>query len=134
MEQAKTLRDAGAAFFQQSDFQAALPKLTEALALLDVQSASSPDAAILITSCLLNLASCCVKLSKHEDAVKYATRVITADKKNCKAYYRRGQANVGLELFSKARVDLMIASELATGTDQEASIKEELARLKETEE
>jgi TPR repeat protein len=134
MDQAKTLRDDGAALFQQSDFQKALPKFTEALGLLEKVSATDDVARqALLISCALNSASCCVKLEQFEDAVKYASQVISLDRKNCKAYYRRGQANVAMKLFSKARVDLMIASELAAGSDQEAAIKDELAKLKDLE-
>ena len=133
MDSAKAKRDEGAALFQQSNYAAALPKFVEGAALLSTVNESTDGRQVLLISCLLNTASCCVKLGQNEEAIRTATEVIGYDRKNCKAYFRRGQANMNLKQYSKARIDLMIASELSAGSDQSEAIVEELKRLREAE-
>jgi hypothetical protein len=44
-----------------------------------------------VKACLLNLASCGLKLQRHAEVVQYTSEVLTSEPNNVKALYRRGQ-------------------------------------------
>lgn len=59
---------------------------------------STPAGKALSKACLLNLASCALKLQRHGDAVQYCGDVLAAEPDNIKALYRRGQVRGPLAL------------------------------------
>lgn len=125
---AQSLRDQGAVLFGEGRYTDALKQFESALGLLPTSQPLPDDVAAVKKSCLLNASSCCVKLERFPEAIEFASTVISEfDKKCAKAFYRRGQAHLGMKNLGKARVDLMIASELSSG---DATIEAELQRLR----
>ncbi|KAK3282384.1 hypothetical protein CYMTET_9873 [Cymbomonas tetramitiformis] len=86
----------------------------------NLQSNVDPEAKSLRKTCTLNLASCYLKLEKYDDCVSVATEVISADRKNMKALYRRGQAYTEKGEFTNAVRDLRNAFKLS---DNDETIK-----------
>ena len=118
------IREAAVEKFVEGNYSAALPMFQEALA--EAKNLSGEEGSKLQLSCHLNIASCCVKESKFDQAVEAATEALAIDKKSHKALFRRGQARRQLKQFSKARIDLVMAMEL---TDDKG-IKAELDALR----
>jgi hypothetical protein len=52
---------------------------------------TSAEGKALVKACLLNLASCGLKLQRHADVVQYTSDVLASEPNNVKALYRRGQ-------------------------------------------
>lgn len=123
---AQALRDEGATAFSAKNYTEAYPKFTSAFQMLE-KLPDSDSKKSLSLSCSLNAASCCVALKTYPDAVEWATKALDIDRKNAKAMYRRGQALREMGEFSKARFDLMMASEIAPDPD----ITKELQILRE---
>ena len=59
--------------------------------LLTPVDGTSAEGKALVKACLLNLASCGLKLQRHGEVVQYTSEVLTSEPNNVKALYRRGQ-------------------------------------------
>lgn len=66
----------------------------------------------MLTSCLLNGATCALKLSEFAEAAQLCTRALVHDEKSTKALFRRGTARMNLGEYADAKADLRLASEL----------------------
>jgi hypothetical protein len=66
------------------------------LCLLTPADGTSAEGKALVKACLLNLASCGLKLQRHGEVVQYTSEVLTAEPNNVKALYRRGQVRLVL--------------------------------------
>ena len=70
---------------------------------------TSSEAAALRLKCMLNLASCCLKLREHDKCIQQCTEVLRSNPGERKALYRRGQSYSALKQFSAAVPDLQAA-------------------------
>lgn len=127
MDQAKALRDEGASLFVDGKFSDALPKFRQSLDIMASLPTQLEGRSALQLSCWLNISSCCVKEKAFDAAIDAATQALSIDKKSSKALFRRGQAYVGLNMITKARVDLRLAWEMSNG---DPAIEAELSRLR----
>ena len=96
------------------DLYADAVEATEEL-VLDPRDAQTPrfqQAMAVLTSCLLNQASCALKLSDWHAAVWCCTRVLYKDAECAKAWYRRAHARIELREFESASKDLREALRL----------------------
>ena len=101
------LKAEGNALFGAQKYAEATAKYTEALA-----SGASDSA--LKKACLLNRAASALNLLDYTQCVADADAVLGAlDPSSVKAFYRRGQAHLGLANYAKATSDLRHATELA---------------------
>eukprot|EP00239_Pterosperma_sp_CCMP1384_P002536 CAMPEP_0197852586 /NCGR_PEP_ID=MMETSP1438-20131217/20976_1 /TAXON_ID=1461541 /ORGANISM="Pterosperma sp., Strain CCMP1384" /LENGTH=494 /DNA_ID=CAMNT_0043466707 /DNA_START=273 /DNA_END=1757 /DNA_ORIENTATION=+ len=83
-------------------------------------------------ACMLNLASCYLKLHKLPECIQECTEVLATDKNNMKAFYRRGLARKEKGDVAEAVQDLRTALKLSDKDETiEAHVKESEAKLKE---
>lgn len=100
---ARMLKDEGNNLHKAGKHTEALAKYEKAIS--NVSALTSGDAVELKTSCELNKAMCHLKLEQWKSCETVCSQVLTRGG-NLKAYYRRGQANMGLEKWSEAVKDL----------------------------
>ena len=79
----------------------------------------------LLLAAYLNMAICNLKLNKPTPAVRNCDDALELDANNTKAYFRRGQANLALNLTEKAKVDFRKVMEL---DPTNAAVAPQLAR------
>lgn len=131
---AQKRREQGAQLFTQEHWQEAQTRFVQALAILgelyDV-SENSPETRAtrdaIALSCHLNIASCSVRLQLWRNAVNNCTSALELSPGNAKAYFRRGQANMGCKELGDAVADLEKAAALSGG---DAAVAAELAAAK----
>ncbi|EPQ54687.1 TPR-like protein, partial [Gloeophyllum trabeum ATCC 11539] len=82
----------GNAAFKSGDYPAAIGHYTSAI-IADNKDPTFP----------LNRAAAYLKLGKNEDAERDCSTVLGLSAKNAKAYFRRGQARLGLEKYAEAQ-------------------------------
>eukprot|EP00759_Apiculatamorpha_spiralis_P020813 PhF_6_TR26076/c0_g1_i3/m.36791/K07126/K07126; uncharacterized protein len=129
MEAAQAKRDEGAALFSEKNYTRAETCFIDASNMVKRLGSATSDNEKnkILLSCYLNLASINVFNQKYSQAAEYATEALDVNKKSVKAYYRRGQAYRGMKEYSKARFDLMMASEIEPNNTE---IRDELADLR----
>ena len=76
---------------------------------------STPVGRALTKACLLNLASCALKLQQHANAEQYCDDVLAGEPSNVKALYRRGQASY------PHKTHTLLAADVAAALRQEKS-------------
>ena len=81
-----------------------------------------------IPTCL-NLGLAYLKVGEPQQAIKFASQVLSEDPENSKALFRRGYAYLTKGDLELAREDLKEAHRLTNG--QDASINKAIAKLKE---
>ena len=81
-------------------------KALEALTAQGVEDSFSD----LVMQCRLNIAACCLKQARHEEAIKQCSLVLGIQPTNTKALYRRGSAYATLGNVNAALVDLHLAA------------------------
>jgi molecular chaperone DnaK (HSP70) len=128
---AQERREQGVGLFKQDHFQEATRRFVQALEVLgniyDLQDEEIKKKRNEISlSCYLNLSTCNIKLEQWRPAQGNASKALDIDAKNPKAFYRRGQANIGLGDFEAARADLAKGLEYS-GNDP--AIAAEMTRL-----
>jgi len=74
--------------------------------------ATEDAASTLLISCLLNGATCALKLGYYDSAEELCTKAIQQDGSSVKAHYRRGMARMHMAQFGAAKADLRQASTL----------------------
>ncbi len=80
----------------------------------------------------LNLGLCYNKLEKYHHAIKFCSQALDKDEDNEKALYRRGFAYLNVGELSRAKKDLVKASEMTDGSD--SNINKALQMLKQKQE
>lgn len=134
------LKEFGNKAFKAGDFETGIEKYQKGLRYLNEYSSGSGDEADLKDNVDAlrftlnnNSAMLANKAQRYQDAQKWATFAIESSSKSAKdtdkakAYFRRGQARVGLKDFDDAVKDFEEASKLAP---QDAGIKNELTKTK----
>jgi tetratricopeptide (TPR) repeat protein len=116
----EALKAEGNALFKQGKFPEASAKYLEAIQFSTVNDHS------VLKSCHLNLSSCSLQLGEFESCVTHCNSVLEIDSMNMKAYYRRGQAYMGMKMQSPAVDDLEKALTLA-GEHDAVLIREKLS-------
>lgn len=67
---------------------------------------TSQNAAAVRMKCMLNLASCHLRLNKYDACISECSQVLQTDPDNMKALYRRGQAHLAVQNNVAAVSDL----------------------------
>lgn len=129
---AQKRREQGAVLFKQECWGEAQTRFVQALSVLgqlyDVTSEENKTKKAEISlSCHLNIASCSVRLGLWRNAINNCTSAIEISPENAKAYFRRGQAYMGLKEYQDAVKDLEKASVLSK---QDAQVQTELGKAK----
>lgn len=137
---ATDLKDFGNKAFKAGDFETGIEKYQKGLRYLNEYNSYSEDDAELKSNVEAlrftlnnNSAMLANKAKRYQDAQKWATSAIDSPSKTAKdtdkakAYFRRGQARVGLKDFDDAVKDYESALKLAP---QDAAIKAELTKTK----
>ena len=75
---------------------------------------------------LLNAAACQIKLERYHEVISLTTQVLSMDRNNSKAFFRRGVARAALGQSEPALEDLRQASAASPG---DAKIKQEMAKV-----
>jgi len=70
----------------------------------------------LLKTVSLNMAACYLKTGKPQRAIEECNQVLSTDKENAKALFRRGQAYLQVDDFYKAKPDLEKANTLMPKT------------------
>lgn len=73
---------------------------------VDLTDHNSVAAAQLKTKCMLNMASCQLRLGKNQECIDVCSEVLSTHPDNVKALYRRGQARLVLKQKDSAIADL----------------------------
>lgn len=73
-------------------------------------------------SCHLNMAAGLLKLERYEETISHCSTVLTGDKNNAKALFRRGKAKAELGRTDAAREDFLKAHKLAPEKSQRSYI------------
>ena len=115
----EAIKAEGNILFKQGKFAEASDKYLEAI------RTSGPNDHSVLKSCHLNLSSCSLQLGKFESCITHCNSVLEFDSMNMKAYYRRGQAYMGLKRQTPAVKDLEKALTLA-GEHDVVLIREKL--------
>lgn len=118
---AETLKSQGNMMFKQGNFVEATAKYLEAIQAVP----NGTNDHTVLKSCHLNLSSCSLQMEKFDTCIKHCNHVLEIDSVNMKAYYRRGQAFMGLKKGSSAVKDLEKALTLA-GEQDAVLIREKL--------
>ncbi|KAI7748811.1 hypothetical protein M8C21_019574 [Ambrosia artemisiifolia] len=109
-------KEEGNSLFKKQKYERASKRYEKALSFIEYDSAFNEDekqqAKLLKNSCNLNNAACKLKLRDYKQAVKLCTKVLDADSKNVKAFYRRAQACIQLVDLDLAEMDIKKALEI----------------------
>lgn len=129
---AQKRREQGAALFKQECWAEAQTRFVQALSVLGqlydtTSEENKTKKAEIALSCHLNIASCSVRLGIWRNAINNSTSALEIAPENPKAYFRRGQAYVGLKEYAEAVKDLEKASVLSK---QDAMVQVELGRAR----
>eukprot|EP00928_Gymnodinium_smaydae_P049748 TRINITY_DN33400_c0_g1_i1.p1 TRINITY_DN33400_c0_g1~~TRINITY_DN33400_c0_g1_i1.p1 ORF type:complete len:335 (+),score=77.49 TRINITY_DN33400_c0_g1_i1:102-1007(+) len=128
MDRVEAAKRRGGVAFQKGEFEDAICLYNEGLKILDEGGLHAPDAAI--RSVLnANMALCCLKLERYEEAEERASAALAADPANSKASYRRGLARLQLSDVLGALEDLQRASRLEPQNREVRQRLEEAQRL-----
>lgn len=76
--------------------------------------------------CHLNIALCCSKINRHNQAVENCTKALEIEKNNVKALFRRAQCYVQQAKLSEAKADLDTALQIEPTN---SAVKKELAQV-----
>ncbi|KAL6076241.1 adenyl-nucleotide exchange factor sse1 [Balamuthia mandrillaris] len=130
LEAAAKKKNHGNIVFKEFDYESAARCYGEGIRYLlemyDATPKQKEEMEALKLSCYSNLAICCIKLKRFEEAVHNCTKALELNEKNAKALFRRGQSFAELKQWDKAKEDLQAASALEPN---DAAIKKELARV-----
>jgi hypothetical protein len=121
LAEAQALKAAGNKLHTDGSYEAASAKYNQARRLADGTSA---EGKALVKACLLNLASCGLKLQRHAEVVQYTSEVLTSEPNNVKALYRRGQALLAQGDASKAVPDIQKA--IQNSSPDDAAVMQEV--------
>ena len=132
LAKAVVCKEKGNAAFKMDDMALAKLSYEEGLRVLDVVDIKTKflhheDGKNLLISLLGNLAIVSIKQEMWSEAASSSSAVLELDKRNVKAYYRRGVAYVKLGRLDEARDDLSACIEIDPAN---AAAKKELAALR----
>ncbi|XP_012268209.2 peptidyl-prolyl cis-trans isomerase D [Athalia rosae] len=113
------IKDSGNHYFSKKDYIVAERKYKKALRYIDwmaklkdlIKQPGAIDPAELKVQTLSNLAAVKLKRDQYREALKICNKVLDLDRKNCKAMYRRGLAQMGLNEHQLALRDMKQALE-----------------------
>eukprot|EP00388_Colpodella_angusta_P009840 GDKJ01025932.1.p1 GENE.GDKJ01025932.1~~GDKJ01025932.1.p1 ORF type:complete len:416 (+),score=59.62 GDKJ01025932.1:228-1475(+) len=128
---AQQRREQGTTLFKQECWEEAQTRFVQALSILgSIYDTNNEEYKTkkneISLSCHLNIASCCVKLSRWRIAINNCSSALDVSPNNPKALFRRGQAYSAQGDFKEAMADLTLAAEL---TNNDAGIVAELEHL-----
>lgn len=128
---AQQRREQGTTLFKQECWEEAQTRFVQALSILgsiydtnnEEYKAKKNEISL---SCHLNIASCCVKLSRWRIAISNCSNALDISPNNPKALFRRGQAYSAQGDFKEALADLTLAAKL---TNNDGGVMAELEHL-----
>jgi peptidylprolyl isomerase len=119
LESAETSKAKGTIAFKAGQYEEALQKYDDAAYYVDSSDGGfeppegrADEARQLELSCVLNGATCALKLGEHSQVVQLCDRALGLDAKSVKALFRRGSARMRLTEWAAAKADLRQASSL----------------------
>ncbi|KAF4530087.1 hypothetical protein B566_EDAN001343, partial [Ephemera danica] len=118
VEMIAQIKNAGNYYFSKNEFENADQKYRKALRYVEWYNTSQPpekkngSVEKLRTICQLNLAACKLKARLYREALNICDQVLQREPGNAKAFYRRGQAQYGLNDYELALKDLKKAKQL----------------------
>jgi len=111
----KRKKEQGNKLFAQGRFMQALPKYEKSISvvqdhedLFDEQTVR-PEVNKMRVQCLLNKATCHLKLDEPQLALDQATKALSIDAESAKGFLRRGQAHSRMGNLAEAKADLLKA-------------------------
>jgi peptidylprolyl isomerase len=135
LTEANKIKEKGTELFKKQNFLEATAKYEDAAAYAVDEGISGNDIPEeerpLYISCWSNAAMCYSKLKEWPDAIRACNHVLAIDseeKKNIKAFYRRGLARMSLGLYKESKADLMDAYNV---DNKNKDVRKALAQLKE---
>ncbi|KAH7831257.1 putative peptidyl-prolyl isomerase [Monocercomonoides exilis] len=127
-------KNKGNSFFKDSEWKKAMDEYETAIHILKLTYCSGNEEkrkyGEYMVSLLLNCALMLLKMNNYKECISKCTEVLTFDKNNTKAFFRRGAAYNCLGEYEKAKKDLLRASEL---NPSDNSIQIELDKIKKIE-
>ena len=104
IEKSKILKDCAAKCFQAAEYEKAIEIYDRILKMVSINDKDSHynDGVPFIVIANCNSALCYLKLKDYLNAEKKCENVLKLDKSNVKAYFRLGEALIGLNEFQKA--------------------------------
>ncbi|KAK8737213.1 hypothetical protein OTU49_004388 [Cherax quadricarinatus] len=109
IEQAKACKDRGTNFLKQQKYQLAAKQYKKIIDLLENDSGlddeKNAERHTVLLAGHLNLAMAYLKLNENTLAQEHASKALEMDKKNVKAYFRRGQAYMNMGEAQLAKKD-----------------------------
>lgn len=117
------LKEEGNKLYKSGKYMLAVEKYKKAKS--NLEDSSRPDMLALRRACCLNLASCHLNMQQYDPCIQECSEVLSDDKENVKALYRRGQAYKALQKYPLAQQDLQLALELSTGDQEQTKMIQE---------
>jgi suppressor of G2 allele of SKP1 len=118
VDQAKQIISEANAAFVDEEFQKALTKFTEAIALDGINS-----------EYYSKRSHCHYQMENYTDSIADAKKAIELDPNNAKAYFRKGMAAFSLDEFETAKAAFTKAQELAPSSQNKTWIRKCIAEL-----
>jgi len=114
--EADRIKSKGTASFKCGEFEEAAEYYRDAASYIDYDftppAGSEEQVKSLLLSCLLNGAMCALKTDDWKQANMLSNAALAHDPSSVKAFFRRGQARMGLLEYEGAKADFKKASEL----------------------
>lgn len=120
LQAAERCKEKGTEFFKLGQVEPAVERYADALYYLEEEEEDAfeppagreAEATALHISCLLNAATCTLKLGEYEATQAHCTRALRKDPNSVKARFRRGTARMRLGDLTAAKEDLLLACKL----------------------
>ena len=116
---AERSKEKGTEAFKLKQYELALDKYSDALYYLEQEedafecpTGKEVEASALLVSCLLNAATCTLKLEQYSAAEAHCTKALEQDADSVKALFRRGTARMHQKDLTGAKEDLVKANKL----------------------
>jgi len=128
IQEAGKKKNQGNIVFKEFDYENAAKLYMEALNYLadlyDLSPTEQEEVNAIKVPCHLNIALCCTKIDRYNQAIENCNKALEIEKNNIKALFRRAQCYVQLSQLEEAKNDLNAALQVEPNN---SSVKKELA-------
>ncbi|XP_013403472.1 peptidyl-prolyl cis-trans isomerase FKBP4 isoform X2 [Lingula anatina] len=109
LDQSEVVKEKGTKFFKEGSYKKAITSYKRVISYLeyetDMEGEEKQKRDALMLAAYLNTAMCYLKLKDYVEARKHSDSALGIDVNSEKGYYRRGEANMGLNEFEDAKKD-----------------------------
>jgi len=126
-QQMESAKAAGNKSFKIGQFPDAVAEYTKAVEIWDALEEKTAAADKFVCDCLNNRAACRIQTRDFDEAIEDASRVLTLQPKNGKAFLRRGTCYEHIEKYRKSETDMESVLSIDPGSKQ---AKDVLNRVK----